>query len=206
MPEPLHPYIVHLPVALSYLIPILIIVFAQMIKKNKMAPAAWLVIIGIQLVITVTGYVALETGETEELAVDKLVSKKLIHEHEEASEIFVGSTVLALVVSIAAFFIRKEFQFYIKLAVGVISLGSVFLAYSTGKLGVELVYKHGAAAAYAEAQSEPVQGLLPTPGLNTSESPMPVDESDSLKADENDYGSSTDEFAEPEDEGSKQED
>ncbi len=205
MPEPLHPGIVHLPLALSFVLPVLIIVFAQMIRMNKMSPGAWLVIIGLQLAVTGSGYVALETGETEEHNVEKYVPKKLIHEHEEASEIFVGSSVIALVLSVAAFFIRKEFQFPIKMGIAVISLGSTYLAYSAGKLGGELVYKHGAASAYSEPAPEPSPGLLPTPGVNTSESPVPAEDNESLKADENDYGN-TDEVPEVEDEGSKIED
>ena len=206
MLEPLHPLIVHLPIAISFILPVLIVVFAQMIRNSKMSPGSWLVIIGLQLVVTISGYVSLETGETEEQKVEKVISRKLISEHEEASESFVGSSVLALVLSVGAFFIRKEFQFSIKIGVGVLSRISAYLAFATGKLGGELVYKHGAATAYVDAPGDPSpQGLLPTPGQNTSESPMPVDESDSLKKDDNDYGRS-DEYAEPEDEGTKIED
>ncbi|HXH74131.1 MAG TPA: DUF2231 domain-containing protein [Bacteriovoracaceae bacterium] len=208
MPEPFHPLIVHMPIALTFILPFLIFIFAKLIHDNKMTPYGWLIVIVLQMVVTATGYISLESGETEEHKVEKIVSKKLIHEHEEASEIFVGSSVVALVISIAAFFIRKEFQFRIKLAVGVISLISAYLAYDTGRLGGELVYKHGAASAYAEAQAEPetsAQGILPTPGLNTSESVMPVEENESLKTDENDYRSS-DEFAQPEEEALKLED
>lgn len=188
MQVPLHPMIVHFPMAITMILPVLILVFAYMIKMNKMTPKSWLIVVGLQLAVVITGYVALETGETEEHTVEKVVSKKLIHEHEEAAEVFVGSTVLALVLSIAAFFIRKEIQFPIKLTVGVISLISCFLAYRTGMLGGELVYKHGAASAYSV--ESPPEGLLPTPGMNTSESPMPVDENESFKPDENDYGNS----------------
>jgi len=104
MQLPFHPLIVHFPLALTFIMPILIIVFAVMIKMNKMQPQMWLIIIGLQVAVVVTGYVALESGENEEDKVEKIVGKKLIHEHEEAAEIFVGSTVLALVLSIAVFF------------------------------------------------------------------------------------------------------
>lgn len=197
---PFHPLIVHFPMAMTFILPILVIVFALMIKTNKMSQKSWLIIVGLQLAVVVTGYISLETGEMEEDRVAKVVSKHLIHEHEEAAEIFVGSTVIALVLSIAAFFIRKEMSFPLKMAIGVVGLVSCFLAYRTGKLGGELVYKHGAAAAYMEQVQE---GLLPTPGKNTSESEMPLNES--LKPDENDYGNS-DEIIEATDEEMKQED
>ena len=199
---PLHPLIVHFPMALTFVLPVLIVIFALMIRSNKMSPKAWLIITGLQLAVVATGYISLETGETEEHTVEKVVSKKLIHEHEEAAEIFVGSTVLALVLSIAAFFLRKELGFPLKLAIAGVCLISCFLAYRAGQLGGELVYIHGAASAYG---NEVPEGLLPTPGLNTSESAFPVDENESLKTDENDYGTS-DEIIESTDEEMKQED
>lgn len=193
---PLHPSIVHLPLALTFILPVLIVVFAFMIKANKMTPKGWLVIVGLQLAVVISGYVALETGETEEHTVEKVVSKSLIHEHEEAAEIFTGSAVIALVLSIAAFFIRKEIGFPLKLGIAGLTLVSCFLAYRAGQLGGELVYKHGAASAYGDGESS---GLLPTPGLNTSESTTPTDENESLKPDDNDYGNSDEEVESPDD-------
>lgn len=204
MQVPLHPMIVHFPVAMTFILPFLVIVFAYMIKINKMTPKGWLIIVGLQLAVVITGYISLETGETEEHTVEKVVSKDLIHDHEEAAEIFVGSTVLALVLSIGVFFIRKEFQLPIKLGIALIGLVSCYLAYKTGALGGELVYKHGAASAYQTDDLSP-QGILPTPGMNTSESQSPTDENESLKTDENDYGNA-DEVIDSPDEDSKQED
>lgn len=189
MQVPFHPMIVHFPMALTFVLPFLVLIFAYMIKINKMTPRGWLIIVGLQLAVTITGYVSLESGETEEHNVQKVVFKDLIHTHEEAAEIFVGSTVIALVISIGAFFLRKELQFPVKLSVALIGFVSCYLAYKTGALGGELVYKHGAASAYASGNGGETEGLLPTPGMNTSESPMPVDENESLKADDNDYGS-----------------
>lgn len=199
---PLHPSIVHIPIVLTFIMPILILAFAWMVKTNKMAPKGWLLIVGLQLAVVISGYVSLETGETEEHTVEKVVNKEYIAAHEEAGEIFVGSAVLALVISIAAFFIRKELQFPIKLAILAISVVSAILAYRTGKLGGELVYKHGAASAYGHV--EETNGLLPTPGQQTSESP--ADDNESLKPDDNDYGNSDEAVETPDDDMTKQED
>ncbi len=188
MQVPYHPLVVHFPLALTFILPLLILIFAWMIKANKMTPKGWLIIVGLQMAVVVSGYVALETGENEEHAVGRVVAKGLIHDHEEAAEIFVGSTVLGLVLSIAAFFLRKELSFPLKLGIAAIGLLSSFLAYRTGKLGGELVYVHGAANAYRVGPSS--GSLLPTPGQATSESTLPINESESLKPDENDYGTS----------------
>lgn len=184
MQVPFHPLIAHFPLTLAFILPVLIVIFAFMIKINKMTPRGWLIIVGLQLVTTITGYVALESGEIEEELVQKVVPKEYIHEHENTAEIFVGSTVIALVVSIAAFFLRKELQFYVKLCVALLSLVSCFFGYKTGKLGGELVYKHGAAGVYFD-ENHTDAGLLPSGGI-TDPGPEPVNES--LKADETDYG------------------
>lgn len=205
MQIPFHPIVVHFPIALSFILPLLILVFAFMIKKNKMTHLAWVVIIGLQLLTTVSGYVALESGENEEHLVQKVVDKQFVHHHEEAAEIFVGSTVVALVLSVAVFFLRKEMQFVVQMIIAAVSLVSCYLAYNAGHSGGELVYIHGAGSAYVKtAPKEAVESILPTPGLNTSESPV-ANENESLKADDNDYGNS-DEASEVEDEDSKQED
>jgi uncharacterized membrane protein len=169
---PFHPSVVHLPIVISFILPILILIFSLMIKKNAMGAKAWIVILGLQIFTTATGYLALETGEVEEDVVERIVAKKLIGEHEEAAELFVGSTVIALVLGISAFFIRREFQFKIQMALVLISFISAYLAFRAGKLGGELVYKHGAAQAYI-TESTKVSGeqeILPNSGKSTSES------------------------------------
>ncbi len=196
MEIPVHPLIVHIPLVITFILPILIIVFALMIHKNKMSANSWLIVIGLQLTVVAMGYISLETGETEEHNVKKVVSKKLIHAHEEAAEVFVGVSVLALVLSIGSLFLKKEIAFPVKLVISLITLLAGYLAFQTGELGGELVYKHGAANAYVNAEP---QGLLPTPGKNTSESPMPVEENESLKLDENDYGNAGEVIESPDD-------
>lgn len=197
MQVPVHPLIVHIPMVIAFILPVLITAFAMMINKNKMSSSSWLIIVFLQVAVVAGGYISLETGETEEHQVEKVVDKKLIHEHEEAAEVFVGVSVLALVLSIGALFLRKEIVFPVRLAVAIITLIAGYLGFRAGELGGELVYKHGAANAYINVVP---QGLLPTPGKNTSESPMPVEENESLKIDENDYGSSDEIIESPDDE------
>lgn len=169
-----------------------------------MSPKAWMVVIGLQLTVVITGYVALETGGNEERVVKEVVAKKIIHEHEEDAEIFVGSTVLVLVLSIGVFFVRREIGFPIQIALAAVAMISCYLGGKTGFSGGELVYKHNAASVYILSEDSAINGLLPTPGMNTSESPMPVNENESYKTDDNEY-SNSDEVIEV-DESFKQED
>jgi uncharacterized membrane protein len=185
MDLPFHPIAVHFPIALSILMPFLVLIFALMIKTGKMSSTAWLVIIGLQIFLTASGYVSLESGENEEDTVARIVDKTIIHEHEESAEIFVGATVITLVLSIATFFLKKEIQYLAQLAIVLLGLVNGYLAFKTGEQGGKIVYKYKAPNAYGPLEQN---GLLPTPGMNTSESENPQNES--LKQDENDYGSS----------------
>lgn len=179
---PLHPAVVHFPLALTVLLPVLVLVFAWAIKSGKMSKELWLVIIGMQVLITGSGYLALETGETDEDKVSAIVTKKIVHEHEEAAEIFVGTTVVSLVAGIVAWFLQPAFQDKARLAVMFFSLLPLFFGWQAGKLGGEIVYRHGGASAHSD-----VREILRVETPETE----PVSESDSdnesLKADENDY-------------------
>jgi uncharacterized membrane protein len=184
---PFHPSIVHLPIVASIFVPVLGLIFALMIKKHKMAAGGWLIVVGLSAFVTAGAYLALETGEVEEEQVEKVVAERLIGEHEEAAELFAGSTVLVLVLGLVAFFVKNEFRFQLQVVVVLVASIAVYLAYRTGKLGGELVYRHGAASVYTSdsgAGGNQSHGILPTPGKNTSESAFPVDE----EVDENSTG------------------
>ncbi len=197
---PLHPFIVHFPVALAFILPVLALVVAVMIKKRKFPMESWFLIIGLQVLVTGFGYIALETGETEEVEVSKVLDKSLINKHEEAAEIFVGSTVIILALSVALAFLREDLQSWLQYAVVALSLISCGLAYKAGVLGAELVYRYGATAAYGkEVPASHV--ITPKPsGIILKSS----DENESLKRDEFDYGNSDE--IESEDGEAKQED
>ena len=147
-----HAFTVHFPIALSFLMPVLCVVFALMIRARKLAPKGWLVIVGLQIFVTVMGYISLETGEIDEPAVEKVIEKSLIQEHEGAAEFFVGFTVVTLMVSIGLFFMNQEQQFNFQMGVMILSLVCCFLAYRTGKLGGALIYEHGAAQAFLKTK------------------------------------------------------
>ncbi|MBY0515627.1 MAG: hypothetical protein K2P81_01875 [Bacteriovoracaceae bacterium] len=191
---PLHPQFVHFPLALSVIIPLLAVAIMVMIKQKAFSPMVWGLVIGLQVLTTATGYLSMNLGESEEDVVEKVVEKKHISEHEEKAEVFVAFSVAATVVAILVLFLKAELQLYFMMLSFVIMLAQCFTAYRTGESGGELVYVHKAANAYKLDEVES-QGLLPTPGVNTSESALPVDDQD--------YGKS--ETEESEDEEDKDE-
>jgi uncharacterized membrane protein len=177
---PLHPAIVHFPIALTFILPVLLLIFAWAIRAGKMSKELWPVLIGLQLLVTGTGYLALETGETDEEKVSAVVGKKIIHEHEESAEIFVGTTVITLAASIAVWFLQPGLQNKARFIVAALSLLPVFFAWNTGKRGGEIVYKHGGGSAHADFR----EVFRPEPA--TLE-PAAETDNESLKTDDNDY-------------------
>lgn len=181
-PTPLHPIMVHFPIALAFVLPLLALIFSFFIKKGKFESRTWLVIAGLQIFTLVAGYAALQTGESDEEMIEHVTGKPPIHEHEERAEMFVAGMVAASAVATMAYFVRPTAQVYVQLIAVVLMVLNSFLAYRTGEAGGALVYKFGAANAYMAAQKMPAEqaaaagnGLLPTPDLNTSESSYPTE-------------------------------
>ena len=145
---PLHPQIVHLPLALSVLLPLIALVVMVCIHKQKLSFHVWILVAGLQVLTTATGYFAMETGEDEEKVVEKVVGKKNLHDHEERAEMFVAFSVAASVLAIATLLIKPALQVYLMITTLLLMLGQIGLAWRTGASGGELVYVHQASSAY----------------------------------------------------------
>lgn len=198
---PFHTIISHFPIALAFVLPALAIAFALLIKNEKMQAKTWLIIFALNLTTAVTGYVSIKSGVAEEPAMEKLIERKILQTHESVAEVFVGTVVICTLLSLTAFFIKKEFQFPLQLMSAGLGLVSIYFAYQTAILGGELVYKYGAASAYV--QLSPLQGH----GIEPHSSAGGVREvNESLKADDNDYGDANESNELEEDDDEKQED
>lgn len=190
MTIPWHPLFVHLPLALAFIVPVLALVCIVLIKRQKLPMSVWWIVAALQVTMTMSGYLAMESGEWEETAVEKITGDVPISAHEERAEMFVSASVAASALSLIVVFAKSSVQLPIQLVALALMLGNMVLAVRTGLSGGELVYKYKAPAAYAaqtEVDEDVGGGLLPTPGQNTSESPYPVeDESSPNEEDEPD--------------------
>ena len=157
LPSPLHPAIVHFPMALVILLPFFALGALWAISRGTGSTRAWAVPVLVALALVVSAFAALRTGEAEEERVESVISESVLHEHEEAAERFlVLSSVLLLVAAagLAPGLLGKS-------ARGVATVGAfalVFAGVQVGNAGGELVYRQGAAAAYGEPGSAPVEG------------------------------------------------
>lgn len=148
--EGMHPIVVHFPIGILLIawLPMLIGLFDKGRRGGWFASAALLLVVG-----TLAAFGAVLTGEaTEEIVVATSDSMKhAIHEHEDAAELarnlFIGVTVLFLVVWVAASRIAEKKRAMVGMIGGalvavVYGLGALALA-NTGHLGGVLVHEYG---------------------------------------------------------------
>lgn len=151
-----HPRMVHLPRGLGVVMPLVAGGLLAAWWTGWLPRRAWLVAVLLQAGLVVSGFVAVRTGGAEEDLVGKIVSRRLIHAHEEAGERFVQVAVVVLVVMAIALALRR----WGLVVAAVATLGTLvvfYLGLRAGQLGGALVYEHGAAQAYVRAP-----GALPT--------------------------------------------
>ena len=154
LPDPLHPAIVHLPIALAVLMPGLALLAAVAIRTKLVPGRTWMAILLLQAVLVGSGWMALETGEEQEERVEQVVAERHIEEHEELAERFQLAAVVALVIVGAGLLPAAAGGFARGVAV-VATLAVLAIGVQVGHSGGELVYRHGAASAYAQ---EPAVG------------------------------------------------
>jgi len=149
MPDPLHPAVVHLPIALAILMPLLAVLAVACIWRGLLPVRTWAVLVLLQALLVGSGWLALETGEEQEERVERIVSEDAIHEHEETAERFVTLAGVGLVV--IALGLLPGTTGALGRGAGLIATLIVLGAsVGVGHSGGELVYKHGAAAAYLD--------------------------------------------------------
>lgn len=156
-----HPKIVHLPIALGVLMPLLAGGVLLAWWRDWFPARSWALVVVLQAILLGSGLVALQTGETEEERVERVVPEQAIEEHEEAAEMFVWASGAVLGFMLLGLATTKRKAGLPLAAVGTLgTLVVLGLGYQTGQAGGELVYQHGAASAYVSEGSQ----SLPGPG------------------------------------------
>jgi uncharacterized membrane protein len=150
LPDPLHPALVHFPIVLALLAPVIAIALLLAIRAGRLPARAWLGVVVLQAIIVGVGWGTAESGENEEDRVERIIREDPIEEHEEAAERFLWIAGLALPLA-AAGLARGgvgsggRVLTVVALVVAAAAVGQV------GHSGGELVYRHGAANAYLDA-------------------------------------------------------
>lgn len=149
LPDPLHPAVVHLPMALAVLVPALALLAILGTRRGLLPQSAWAAIVLLQGLLVGSGWLALETGEEQEERVEKVVAERHIETHEEDAERFLLIAAVTLVVS-GAGLLPGPVGAPIRMAAGLLTLAVLAAGVAAGHSGGELVYEHGAANAYVQ--------------------------------------------------------
>lgn len=147
LPDPLHPAVVHLPMALAVLLPLFAVGSLVAIRRGATTRAAWGVTVALAGMLVASALVAKETGEDGEERVEEVVPEAAIEEHEEAADRFVVIGAILLAVSLVGFR-NDRLGSGARIVATVATLGVLAAGWSVGHAGGELVYRYGAAAAY----------------------------------------------------------
>ena len=150
IPNPLHPAVVHLPIAFAVMLPLFAIGALWFIRRGSRPRAAWGVFVAMSAALVASAWVSLQTGEQQEERVEDVVSEASIHQHEEAAGLFLAVSAGVLIVGVGGLVGGRIGQ------VGrlVATAGTVAVlasGWNVGHSGGMLVYREGAASAYAQS-------------------------------------------------------
>ncbi|MDP2054865.1 MAG: hypothetical protein Q8L75_14600 [Acidobacteriota bacterium] len=147
---PLHPAIVHFPLGVAMLMPFIAAGFAWALWTRRAGRAAWIAVVVLQAALLGSSLVAINTGANDEERVERVVQASAIEAHEEAAEQFAwASGVTLLLAAVVLVFRRRELAGPLTAAVVIATIAVAGLGLRVGHAGGQLVYVHGAAAAYA---------------------------------------------------------
>lgn len=146
---PLHPALVHLPLGLSMVVPLLIV--ALLLGRRWLSPAAVGLVAGLQALLFVGALVARKAGEADEERVEEAgVSEAALEAHEEAAEVFTGlAGVSLLVLAAAAALGRRPLALPALGVAAALSTLTLLQGVQVGHAGGALVYGKGGASALA---------------------------------------------------------
>lgn len=147
---PLHPAIVHFPLAFALLVPLLgIAILIWTRDRDALTLEALRLPAALQLVTLVAAFAAQRTGDDDNRLIEDIVDRAVIHAHEEAGELFFIATGVTMLVWFASAVSRKAAvarkAAVLAVVVGLVAAG---LGLRAGEKGGELVYHHGAAEAW----------------------------------------------------------
>lgn len=158
LPYPLHPAVVHLPIALTLLVPVFALGALVAIRRGARPLRAWAIPTALLAALALSAWVSVETGESADEQVEAVVAEVPIVTHEEAAEAFLALS--AGVFGVALFGLLDGRAGQIARWAGTAgTLALVVAGWRVGHTGGALVYQHGAAAAYVT----PASGARPAP-------------------------------------------
>ncbi len=150
---PLHPALVHLPLGLSFVLPLAAGAVAWSAWRGELPRRGALVLLALYLLLVGGATAALKTGESEEERVEGRVVESALAAHERAAQQFLAAAVGGLGLTLLGVMLRGRGARVLSSAGVAAGLAVAVLALRVGHAGGELVYLHGAAGGPATAEA-----------------------------------------------------
>lgn len=143
LPTPLHPAVVHLPIAFAVLAPLVATGALVAIHRGGRPWRAWGLSVALLALLAGSAWVATETGEEDEERVERAVPEAALETHEAAADRFLALAIGVLgMAGVGLFAGRIGTGARVVATVG--TLGLLVAGYQVGHAGGELVYRYDA--------------------------------------------------------------
>ncbi len=147
---PLHPALVHFPIGIGMILPLIALSVWFAIRKHWIGPRSWLLVVVLQLVLLATSIFAVRSGGHEEERVEKVVKERYIETHEELAERVPWMLGGVLAVTLLGLWPNEHKARIAQTLACVGMVGAAMYLLQVGRTGGALVYEHGAANAYTQ--------------------------------------------------------
>ncbi len=147
MSMPIHPALVHLPLTLAVVTPVLAVGLTVVLWRDRLPRRAWLGMVILQGVLLASGLIAMDFGEGEEERLKSKISPALLERHDDLADEFLWVTGFTLGAAGLVLVVRRPGTVRAMAVTTVI--GSVIAAGAAvraGHSGAELVYIYNAGA------------------------------------------------------------
>jgi len=170
---PLHAAVVHLPLALAAVVPLVLLGLLWAVRAGRLPPRAWVLGVLLQGLLVVGALAAVTTGNAEEERVEATRAESAIDAHAQTAQAFAVASAVVLVGALAALGLRRSRPAFTVAGAGTVLLGvlALGLAVRAGHQGGLLVHggQPGLASAAAEAKVE-AAGTTGPAGASETES------------------------------------
>jgi hypothetical protein len=148
---PLHAAIVHIPLGVAVVVPIVMAALVVALFRRAITRRSFQVAALLQAVVVGGALVALKTGNAEEDRVEAVVGDPAIDRHERLASVFLVAAGGTLALVLAAALAPQRLTRPLAVTATAASIAALGAGVAVGHAGGELVYRHGAAAAYVGA-------------------------------------------------------
>jgi len=141
LPDPLHPAVVHFPIAIGILLPLFAVIALILVQRGANVRHVWIPVAVLGFVFLTSGWIALESGEDEEEVVENVVPEDPIERHEDSAERFMLLGAFGFALSVIGL-ARGKLGHWARVGATVALLAMPISAIGVGGSGGEIVYEH----------------------------------------------------------------